>query len=32
MHYSVISAGTEGMKVREGNLSYLGKARARPDV
>ena len=31
MHYSVISAGTEGMKVREGNLSYLGKARARPD-
>ena len=31
MHYSVISAGTEGMKVKEGNLSYLGKARARPD-
>jgi predicted dehydrogenase/threonine dehydrogenase-like Zn-dependent dehydrogenase len=31
MHYSVISAGTEGMKVQEGNLSYLGKARARPD-
>jgi len=31
MHYTVISAGTEGMKVREGNLSYLGKARARPD-
>lgn len=30
-HYSVISAGTEGMKVREGRLSYLGKARARPD-
>lgn len=30
-HYSVISAGTEGMKVREGKLSYLGKARARPD-
>lgn len=29
--YSVISAGTEGMKVREGKLSYLGKARARPD-
>ena len=31
MHYSVISAGTEGMKVREGKMSYLGKARARPD-
>lgn len=30
-HYSVVSAGTEGMKVREGKLSYLGKARARPD-
>lgn len=30
-HYSVISAGTEGMKVREGKLSFLGKARARPD-
>jgi predicted dehydrogenase/threonine dehydrogenase-like Zn-dependent dehydrogenase len=30
-HYSVISTGTEGMKVREGKLSYLGKARARPD-
>lgn len=30
-HYSVISAGTEGMKVREARLSYLGKARARPD-
>jgi threonine dehydrogenase-like Zn-dependent dehydrogenase len=29
--YSVISIGTEGMKVREGKLSYLGKARARPD-
>ncbi|HXY39553.1 MAG TPA: zinc-binding alcohol dehydrogenase, partial [Vicinamibacteria bacterium] len=29
--YSVISAGTEGMKVREGKLSLLGKARARPD-
>lgn len=29
--YSVISAGTEGMKVKEGKLSYLGKARARPD-
>lgn len=31
MHFSVISAGTEGMKVREGKMSYLGKARARPD-
>jgi len=30
-HYSVISAGTEGMKVKEGKMSYLGKARARPD-
>lgn len=30
-HYSVVSAGTEGMKVREGRMSYLGKARARPD-
>jgi len=30
-HFSVISAGTEGMKVREGKMSYLGKARARPD-
>jgi predicted dehydrogenase/threonine dehydrogenase-like Zn-dependent dehydrogenase len=30
-HYSLISTGTEGMKVREGKLSYLGKARARPD-
>lgn len=30
-HYSVVSAGTEGMKVREAKLSYLGKARARPD-
>ena len=29
--YSVISAGTEGMKVKEGKMSYLGKARARPD-
>jgi predicted dehydrogenase/threonine dehydrogenase-like Zn-dependent dehydrogenase len=29
--YSVVSAGTEGMKVREAKLSYLGKARARPD-
>jgi predicted dehydrogenase/threonine dehydrogenase-like Zn-dependent dehydrogenase len=30
-HFSVVSTGTEGMKVREGKLSYLGKARARPD-
>lgn len=29
--YSVVSSGTEGMKVREGQMSYLGKARARPD-
>jgi predicted dehydrogenase/threonine dehydrogenase-like Zn-dependent dehydrogenase len=29
--FSVISSGTEGMKVKEGQLSYLGKARARPD-
>jgi hypothetical protein len=29
--YSVISAGTEGMKVREGKMSLLGKAMARPD-
>lgn len=29
--YSVISAGTEGMKVKEGKMSYLEKARARPD-
>lgn len=29
--FSVISAGTEGMKVREGKMSLLGKARARPD-
>lgn len=29
--YSAVSTGTEGMKVREGQLSYLGKARARPD-
>lgn len=30
-HYSVVSTGTEGMKVREAKMSYLGKARARPD-
>lgn len=29
--YSVISAGTEGMKVKEGKMSYLEKAQARPD-
>ncbi len=29
--FSVISAGTEGMKAKEGNMSYIGKARARPD-
>lgn len=29
--YSVVSAGTEGMKVKEGKMSYLGKAIARPD-
>ncbi len=30
-HYSVISTGTEGMKAREGKMSYVGKAKARPD-
>ena len=29
--FSAISTGTEGMKAREGKLSYLGKARARPE-
>lgn len=29
--FSVISAGTEGMKVQEGKMSYLQKAKARPD-
>ncbi|MGP0029272.1 MAG: bi-domain-containing oxidoreductase [Acidimicrobiales bacterium] len=29
--FSVISSGTELMKVREAQLSYLGKARARPE-
>jgi len=29
--YSVISIGTEGMKVREGRMSYFGMAKARPD-
>ena len=28
--FSVISTGTEGMKAREGKMSYVGKARARP--
>lgn len=30
-HFSVISAGTEGMKVKEGKMSYVQKAKARPD-
>ena len=29
--FSVISAGTEGMKVKEGKMSLVGKAMARPD-
>lgn len=29
--FSLISTGTESMKVREGKMSYLGKAMARPD-
>ncbi len=29
--YSLISAGTEGMRIREGNMSLLEKAKARPD-
>ena len=29
--YSLISTGTEMMKVSEARLSLLGKARARPD-
>lgn len=29
--YSVVSTGTEGMKVKEGKMGYIGKARARPD-
>jgi predicted dehydrogenase/threonine dehydrogenase-like Zn-dependent dehydrogenase len=29
--YSLISAGTERTKVQEGRMSYLEKARARPD-
>jgi len=30
-HYSLISAGTEKMKVEDSRRSYLGMARARPD-
>src|SRR5258708_4648384 len=30
-HFSLISTGTEMMKVDEAKLSLLGKARARPD-
>jgi len=30
-HFSAVSIGTEGMKVREGKMSLLGKAKARPD-
>jgi len=29
--FSLISSGTETMKVREGGMSLIGKARARPD-
>ncbi len=29
--FSLISAGTEMMKIKEGNLSLVGMARARPD-
>ena len=29
--FSVVSVGTEGMKAREGKMSYLAKAKARPD-
>lgn len=29
--FSAVSIGTEGMKVREGKMSYVGMARARPD-
>src|ERR1700693_4157202 len=29
--YSIISAGTEMMKISEGKMSLIGKARARPD-
>jgi len=30
--FSLISAGTERMKVETGKMSLLGKARARPDL
>ena len=30
-HFSLVSAGTEMMKVRESKMSLIGKARARPD-
>lgn len=30
--YSLISAGTERMKIETGKMSLLGKARARPDL
>ena len=29
--YSLVSMGTEAMKIRESKLSLIGKARARPD-
>ena len=29
--FSLVSSGTEGMKAREGKMSVLAKARARPD-
>ena len=29
--YSLISMGTEAMKIHESKLSLIGKARARPD-
>jgi len=29
--YSVISSGTEGMKIRQAKMSLLGKVQARPD-
>jgi hypothetical protein len=30
-HFSLISTGTEMMKINESKLSLVGKARARPD-
>ena len=30
--YSLISAGTERMKVETGKMSLVGKARSRPDL